>query len=325
MERRALRMGKASLWMISLLLAIGPAKSSAQLQMPVASANPLADEAAEIKTAKALVRQGRTREAESEVRHYLDSGNDGESARALLGLILYQEDQWPASLAEYTRAAKFKTPSASELVVVALDYVMLRDLPKADLWMTEAVQREPQNEAAWRYLGGIKYSENRFAEAIDSYKMSLRLHPDNVLVEDGIGRSWEGLGSDEDATTAYKTALEWQSGVKEKHADPLLHLGALLAREGKTESALPLLTAAEEIAPQDPEVHERLGGIWMQIRQFKNAQLEYEKALALSPANSHLHYQLASVYRKEGMVDQANRELQVYSVLLGSHSSDKLH
>lgn len=285
---------------------------------------PLSNGPAELEQAKALIREGKFQQAETVVRRYLNSGQDGESARSLLGLILYQEGRWPESLAEFTRAAKFQTPTASELIVVGLDYVMLNQLTSADRWMTLAAQREPQNEAAWRYLGGIKYSENRFAEAIDAYKKCLALHPRQVLVEDGIGRSLEGLSRDDDAAAAYHTALDWQSQTGAKYPQPLLHLGALLARRGQTQPALGYLLSAETLAPKDEEIHEQLGMLREQLRDLKDAQWEIEQALRLSPANSHLHWVLAGIYRKEGRTEASNRELQRYSALLGTHSSDKL-
>lgn len=283
-----------------------------------------ASQALGLDEARTLVREGKTRDAEAAVRSYLQAGHENEEAHGLLGLILYQEGKPADSLAEFTRAAKLATPTASELRVVGLDYVLLRDLPNADKWMTVAVQREPGNPAGWRYLGGIKYSENRFTEAIEIYNKYLGLHPRDVLVEDAIGRSLEGLARDEDAASAYRTALAWQAGEQKQHYEPMLHFGALLLKQGKTQEALPLLTRAGEIAPSDPDVHEQLGTLWTQTGDLKKAQSELEAALELAPGKAHVHWLLASVYRRQGETEKANRELKEYARLLGAHSSDKL-
>lgn len=282
-------------------------------------------DSAPLNQAKTLIREGKTGQADAAVRAYLQAGHDGATARALLGLILYQEGRGADSLAEFTHAAKFRTPSASDLIVVGLDYVLLRDLGNADKWMTIATQRAPENASAWQYLGGIKYSENRFAEAIAAYDKCLSLHPHDVLVEDAIGRSLEGLGQDQDAAAAYRKALSWQADAQTKSAQPLLHLGALLARQGQLESALPLLISAAAAAPKNADIHEQLGTVYLQLRQLPKAQSEVEMALALSPGNSHLHWLLASIYRAEGRGNEADREMQRYGALLGAHSSDKLH
>jgi tetratricopeptide (TPR) repeat protein len=289
-----------------------------------ASPPPLAIQSSELDQARSLVREGRTRDAEAAVHRYLRSGKDDEEAHGLLGLILYQEGKPAESLAEFTRAAKFAVPTPSELMVVGLDYVRLKDLPNADKWMTVAVERQPRNASALQYLGGIKYSENRFAEAIQIYGKFLEIHPRDVLVEDAVGRSFEGLARDDDAAAAFRTALDWQAHEAKQHYEPMLHLGALLLKSGRSQEALPLLARAEQIAPSDADVHQQLGTLWEQTGDLNKAQNELELALKISPANSHVHWLLASVYRRQGKTEQANRELKEYSALLGAHSTDKL-
>jgi Flp pilus assembly protein TadD len=283
-----------------------------------------APQSAGLDEARSLVREGRTQDAEAAVHRYLRSGKEDEEAHGLLGLILYQEGKPAESLAEFTRAAQFATPTPSELMVVGLDYVLLKDLPNADKWMTVAVERQPQNASALQYLGGIKYSENRFAEAIEIYGRYLKIHPRDGLVEDAVGRSLEGLARDDEAASAYRAALDWQARESMKHYEPMLHLGALLLKNGKNHEALPLLSSAEQIAPSNADIHEQLGTLWEQRGELSKAQTELELALKISPGNSHLHWLLASVYRRVGQTEKSNRELKEYAALLGAHSSDKL-
>lgn len=311
-----------TLWLVALTSWLSA--QSAAVHVTPLPPNGRGDGQAELNGAAKLIEQGRLPEAEAAVRSYLDSGKDGQRPHVLLGLIFYQEKKPADSLAEFTRAAKFARPGASELIVVGLDYVALRDLRSADRWLTMATQMDPESAAAWRYLGGIKYSENRFAEAVAAYGRSLQLRPRDVAVEDGIGRSQEGLSRDQEAEAAYRTALDWQQDAARLNPAPFLHLGALLAREGKSQAAIPLLTRAESLAPADSEVHEQLGEAWLSQDALAQAQSELERALALAPQNSHLHWLLASVYRREGKKEQAERETKVYASLLGTHSSDKL-
>jgi tetratricopeptide (TPR) repeat protein len=278
---------------------------------------------AQLANAKKLIAQGKLTETEAELRAYLAEHDDSAPAHTLLGLVKYQQDNPAESLAEFTRSAQLTKPRASELVVVGLDYVKLGDLANADKWMTVAVQMAPTSAGAWRYLGGIKYSENRFSEAIEAYQKCLQLQPQDVMSEDGIGRSYEGLTRDENAAAAYRTALGWQAQAAVKHAQPLLHLGALLNREGQAKEAIPYLEAAEALTPDDEDVHRQLGQGYTRLNQLGKAQAELEKAIALAPRDSHLHWLLASVFRKEGMTEDAERETRIFSELVGAHSNDK--
>ena len=234
----------------------------------------------------------------------------------LLGLVKYQQDKPAESLAEFRRSAQLsRRPRASELVLVALDYVKLGDLANADKWMTVAVQEAPTSAGAWRYLGGIKYSENRFTEAIEAYRKCLQLQPQDVLSEDGIGRSYEGLSRDKDAEAAYRTAFGWQAQATVKHTQPLLHLGALLDREGQAEAAIPYLEAAEALTPGDEDVHQELGESYERLNQLGKAQAELQQAIAIAPQDSHLHWLLATVFRKEGLTADAEQGAQHFPTL----------
>lgn len=273
--------------------------------------------------ARSMILNRNFADAEAVLHTYVGQHPNSATAHSLLGLVDYEQNRPADSLGEFTRSAQLSPPRASELVIVALDYVKLKDLANADKWMMVAVQKDPRSAGAWRYLGGIKYSENRFAEAIDAYRHCLQLQPEDVPSEDGIGRSLEGLSKDEDAITAYSQALAWQQQSGRKYAQPLLHLGALLARKGHADQAVELLRQAEAIDPKDTDVHQALGEAYTQLKQWPQAQTELESAVAESPRNSHLHWLLAAVYRHEGRTEEARREQELFTSLVGSHSNDK--
>jgi tetratricopeptide (TPR) repeat protein len=273
--------------------------------------------------AKTLIRLGKYAEAESSLREYLHGNDDSAEAHELMGVVKFQQDRPSESLAEFTRAAQLSPPTASELIVVALDYVKLKDLANADKWMSVALEKAPDSVAGWRYMGGIKYSENRFDEAIAAYDKCLALHPRDVLAEDGLGRSYEGLSRDDDAAAAYRTALDWQSHASIQYAQPLLNYGSLLLRQGNAQAALGYLESAAALTPADAQVLAQLGETHLQLNQLSKAQAALEEAVKLTPNDSHLHWLLASVYRKEGLTEKAEQETRLFSSMVGAHSNDK--
>src|SRR6266550_8378155 len=137
-------------------------------------------------------------------RKYLDKNKDSAFGHFLLGYILFREIQESAgvksgtsaaaysekvadgsdtgtreakakaSLAEYTEGAKYHDPSALDLKIVALDYVLLGDYPHADKWLTRSLAWNPKDSESWYYLGRTKYNENRFAEAVSAFEQCLK-------------------------------------------------------------------------------------------------------------------------------------------------------
>ena len=238
-----------------------------------------------------------------------------------MGYILFKAKNATASLAEYTQGAKYRTPSAPDLEVVASDYVLLKDYPDADKWFTKALEWNPQDALGWYYLGRTKYNENRFDEAVAAFQKCLTLKPQDVKAEDKLGLSYEGLNRPNEALAAYRTAIAWQSDAALKDAGPYLDLGSLLVDSGKPSEALPYLRQAAALTPGDFRMHRALGKAYAHLDRTAEARQELEKAVALAPADAPVHFMLAQLYRKLGMAAAAKRESEKYSQLTGAGSA----
>jgi len=312
------------------------------------SAPPAADPA--LAHAKSLADSGLSGSAELEVRQYLGAHPHSAEAHFLLGYILFRElqqlstpGQFPnpdqtstpgssavrsakarASLAEFTEGAKYREPSAADLKIVALDYVLLGDYPDADKWLTRMLDWAPNDAEGWYYLGRTKYNENRFEEAVQAFQQALQLDPRNVKAEDNLGLAYAGLGRAEDAIGAYHTAMDWQKDAPERNPGPFIDLGSLLLDLNRSEEAIAYLRQAIELAPQVSKAHELLGKAYARLERFPEAQVELEQAVALAPENPNLPCMLGPVYRKRGQTDKAKAQLDRCAALNGTHSSPEV-
>jgi tetratricopeptide (TPR) repeat protein len=309
--------------------------------------------------ARSLLNKGSASDAERLARNYLLNHPNSGDAHFLLGYILFKEIQSEAernpgalrdevqaashgpgdsnfqdaaakaSLREFTEGAKYRTPGAFDLKIVALDYVLLGDYADADKWLTRSVQLDPEDEQAWYYLGRTKYNENRFREAIQAFERCLERDPRSVKVEENLGLAYAGLGEIEEAITAYKTAISWQDQPPEKtqqktparSAGPYVDMGDLLLDQNRTEEAVPYLQEAVAISPLSAKAHELLGKAYTRLDLFPLAQGELEKAVNLAPRLASLHCMLGPVYRRQGLSGQAQLEFDQCSKLTASPGS----
>lgn len=306
----------------------------------------------DLKLAKAesLMEKGQLNDAEIIVRQDLKIAPDSAAAHFLLGYILYREIQAQAkhidpnpnaiyaapqksliemsdknakeSLAEFTAGARYRTPSAFDLKIVAIDYILLSDFIDADKWLTRSLQLNPTDSDGWYQLGRTKYNENRFTEAIEAFKKCLALDATNVKAEENLGLSYAGLGDDLDAAKAYQTAIDWQTTSVTKDAETYLAFGTLKLDQNRPKDAIPLLIQATEIAPSVFQGHELLGKAYLQTQELLKAQTELEEAVNLSPDTARLHYILGQVYRKEGLMAKAKAEFDRCAALQGARPSE---
>jgi tetratricopeptide (TPR) repeat protein len=269
--------------------------------------------------ARSLIESNNLPDAERALRTFLTSDPSFAGAHYLLGYVLFRENKPKESLAEYTTAARFRTPTAEDLEVVGADYVLLGDYSDADKWLTKAVEWNPNNVQTLYYLGRAKYNENRFDEAIAVFLKCLQLDPTNVKAEDNLGLSYEGLGKMDEAMAAYRAAIAWQADAKVKNSGPYINLGNILIETDRSEEAIPYLTEAVRLS-DDLRAHRALGKAYLHANQLDKAQAELEKCVDLAPQNAPTHFMLAQVYRKRGLLDKARAETQRYAELSGTHS-----
>src|SRR5258705_1845009 len=273
--------------------------------------------------AKSEANGGSLEMADHAVRSYLAAHPDSADAHFLLGLILFKQGKPTESLSEYTEGAKHHDPGAAELKIVALDYVLLGDYANADHWLTRSLEWNPKDSEGWYYLGRTKYNENRFEEALAAFSGCLKLDPKNVKAEDNLGLTHQALGYTAEAFAAFRNAIAWQSQLLKKNSGPFINMGILLLEQNKVEEAVPYLSEAVGISPEEPRAHEQLGKAYSRQNDLERAQVELEKAVSLAPDNAALHFMLGQLYRKRGMNDKAKVELERGAALKGSGGQSK--
>jgi len=316
-----------------------PAHASSSESRPLDAA--LAD-------AKSRLEEGAANEAEHILRAYLAKDPSSADAHFLLGLALFKEireitvaptahrdatnpptsstanfreEKAKASLGEFTAGARYRAPSASDLKIVALDYVLLGDYPDADKWLTKMLEWTPNDPEGWYYLGRTKYNENRFDEAVHAFQQCLKLDPQSVKAEDNLGLAYAGLNRVNDAVAAYHAAIESQKDAPTKNPGPFIDLADLLLDQNRSREAISYLSEAIQIAPQDPKAHELLGKAYARLDEIPQAQAELEKAAQLAPQNANLPCMLGPMYRKQGLTEKAKLALDRCASLNGTHSS----
>jgi tetratricopeptide (TPR) repeat protein len=270
--------------------------------------------------ARFLLQAGALAKAEASLATYISAHPDSADAHFLLGYVLFREQKAKESLAEFTAGAKYRRPDASELRTVASDYVLLGDYADADKWFTEVTRENPADDDAWYLLGRSKYSESGFTEAVAAFERALALHPKYVEAENNLGLCWRELNDTVKATAAFQTAIDWQ-GNAPTDAQPFLNLGTLLADQGDTGKAVPLLAKAAALSPQNPRIHDEFAKVYEAQSRLPEAQSELEKAIALAPNSSELHFKLGRIYRLEGRAALAKREFDICDKLNSTHSS----
>jgi Flp pilus assembly protein TadD len=274
-------------------------------------------------TAQQWVRDGRFAQAEALLRPLIAADPRAAEPRYLLAYALMREDKPADSLKEYTSAAALRAPTATELRNVALDYVLLKDLPDAERWMSRSLAMDSNDAETWYTMGRLRYTQGRYGDALTCFQKTLVLNPRSIKGEDNLGLAYEALNRNDEAVHAYRTAIALQKDDPAQSEQPLLNLAILLLHRNQVEEAEQLLEQAAKIAPKEPRIHENLGQAYLRTGRAADAVKEIAAAVTLAPENPRYHYLLGQAYRRQGDDAHAKQEFARSAALNGSHSTSE--
>ncbi len=297
------------------------------LLAPLLLATTLHAQTPDLTQPKSLLHQNNLAAAEQLLRSTLAANPKDPGTLYLLALVLHRENKPRESLTLYTQAAALRPPTAEDLRIVALDYVLLNDYPDAIHWLNRALAADPGNAEAWYALGRSHMEGGDFVAAERDLRRTLALTPNDPKALNNLGLSLEAQNRSDEALVAYKQAIAAQS-LPNPHPpnpteQPLLNLGALLNTRTRSAEAIEPLQAAVALTPKCARCHEELARAFLATHQDAPALQEMEQAVSLDPQNPRLHYQLGQIYRRAGLTAKAEAELKISATLYGSHSTSE--
>jgi tetratricopeptide (TPR) repeat protein len=270
---------------------------------------------------RSLVNTGDLAGAERALKAFLQQDVRSAPALYLLGYVLQRENKPKESLEVFTRAAAIRRPTANDLRIVALDYVLIDDYPDAIHWLDRAVREDPQNADAWYDLGRSQMNQGDFVAAEKAFDRVLAIVPGEVKALNNLGLSYEAQNRIPDALRVYEAAIASQRNSTHPSEQPLLNYGTLLISQNRTAEAIPVLKSAIGIAPEDAKCREQLARAYQQTDRLPEAREQLERAVALDPKNPRLHYQLGRLYHRLGEGGRSREELDLSEKLYGTRST----
>jgi tetratricopeptide (TPR) repeat protein len=270
---------------------------------------------------KCLINLSRFHDAAGALRTYIAAHPRSDDAAYLLAYVSFRENKPRESLEQYTQAARLKTPTADDLKIVALDYVLLRDYADAAHYLEVALKMDPHNIEARYHLGRVRYQQNRFDDAIAAFQEVLQSDPDNAKAQDNLGLSLEAKNRVAEAIVAYQKAIAIDKAATVHGEQPYLNLGILLIKSNQASDAVPLLTTATQINPKSAKAHYELARALFSTNQLEQSQREVQESIRLDPSDSPPHYLLGRIYHSLGKPALAAGEFKRTDELMRSRSA----
>lgn len=130
-------------------------------------------------------------------------------------------------------------------------------------------------------LAYLLWKQKLYPEAATEFQAELNNNPGHFLAMTYLGSTLMELNHPEAAQPLLEKAVQHDPGIKLAHLD----LGILYSDAGRNDDALRELKIAEKLAPNDVDVHWRLGRFYKAAGKKAEAKAEFEKTRSLQKAS----------------------------------------
>jgi tetratricopeptide (TPR) repeat protein len=178
----------------------------------------------------------------------LNLAPDSPLPKYFLGLYWRRHGEAGTALNFLQEAQALDPENPALAAEVGETYAVLRDLPNAEVWFTEAVRLAPENADFWLLLARF-YVEHEYHVAdlgLPAARMAAGLNPESALAADALGHALVLTG---DHTNGEK-GLERAIALDPQLPSAYYHLGLLYTAQGRTKEAQAALNHALALDPQ---------------------------------------------------------------------------
>jgi arylsulfatase A-like enzyme/Tfp pilus assembly protein PilF len=185
------------------------------------------------------------------------------------------------------------------------------DAASAEQKFTRALQLEPGNGLALKYLGDLRYRAGRLHDARDLYRRALDAGFRHTDVYVNLAAIAERDGRLDEARDVLANAVR----LNESDADAWNRLGLVEARRNDLGAARRAFSQAIATAADRAEPYYNLGVVERRAGNEAAAQARLQDAIARNPAYSEAHYELGTGFL---LAHEPDRALAAYRAALAS-------
>ncbi|MGZ8846117.1 MAG: tetratricopeptide repeat protein [Pyrinomonadaceae bacterium] len=148
--------------------------------------------------------------------------------------------------------------------------------------------------------------ERKYPEAIDAYKLAIRLDANYAPAFGGLGDAYFNSGNSEQALVAYKEQVR----LAPNDADAQYDLGFFYNAMGRHGEAFAPLVKATSLDPNFAEAYYGVGYAYLRGADFEKSISFLKSAIRIKPDYGDAYYGLGQAYAKLGKADLANEQLK---------------
>ena len=169
-------------------------------------------------------------------------------AHHLLGFLYFGRKQYADAISHFQKAIEAREDFYEAVTNLGAVYLAQKRWEEAieQFEKLTRMQLYPTPSVAHVNLGWALYNLRRYSEALEHYKLALFLNPQLCLGHNNLGLLYEAMGDETLAVECFERAAK----ACPRYAEPLFHMGRLLAAAGQMGRASEAFTKCHELEPE---------------------------------------------------------------------------
>lgn len=176
-----------------------------------------------------------------------------------------------------------------------------QNAPSSQLTDVPAELRDPKDAAGFYALGVVLYKNDHDREAVEAFKKSVELDPQNADAQRQLGLAYAATGDRKSAGESYKKAVElYEKRVREdaKDADAYYNLADSYSKIGDYDKAAETYRRAIKLKEPDGATYYDIGLVYNKLARYDDAAKAFAKAVDLD----------ANDYQSQEALDKARED-----------------
>ena len=249
-----------------------------------------------LKLALRYHREGNLDDAKCLYQRVLGMEPQNADALHLLGLIVYQEEQYEIAVRLITQAIQIDSTKPSFCTNLGNVLQKQGKLEESIQAYQKAIQIQPNHVEALFCLGVAFKERDRLEESIQAYQKAIAVRSDFAEAYNNLGNVFQEQGKLEESIQAYQKAIQ----IQPDYADTYYNLGNVLQKQGKLEESIQAYQKAIQIQPNHVDAYNDLGVIFKEKRQLDKSIQAFQKSIRLNSNFAQAHENLGMLLLLKG-------------------------
>ncbi|MDR3718897.1 MAG: tetratricopeptide repeat protein [Bryobacteraceae bacterium] len=231
---------------------------------------------------------------------------------ALLGALEFSNKRMNQAVQGFRQADSLSPLDDEDRFTLAMALIDLGDVKAARAELTRLFESHPRQSIYLYWLARLDYGQRLYEDAIEKFKQVVSLDPASVRGYDNLGLSYDMMGRNEQAQTAFAKAVELNRKLTRPSPWPAHDLGYLQLRLQQFAAAEENLREALKYDPKFALAHYHLARVLENEGRNDAAIEEHKAAAALDVKLAEPLYSLGLLYRRGGQMEAAANAMAEY-------------